>query len=563
MTILIIFPFGKSMAADKMTVPISVEWTYEGQKWANSPHKSNIVIKPQDNAPMPSVSSFDYPGDYIVYFSRPNLTKPGKYEYLLYQTNQDFEEAGMSVTYDKTVYRLIFFVQQGQDDLVTSVYAYDDSKYNEDDENANKRAQITFINDDPHIHKNNGEIVDPNDPYHPFHPDNPWYPDNPTDPTNPYLPVEPNRPTDPRNPDRNEDNTPIYPTEPSDSDRPNEPINPSLPPVEGRDSDYWPERVNPNPAPEKPFPWWPWPWTDLEDDGDIYQSLPVMREKPWWWDMLFPEEEFVPNSPAIDPSDPTNPSKPVDPSITTVPWWWDILYPGIDFDPNNPDKPREEAPSEKPWWWDKILPGHTYDPSNPVVPYIPLDPKFREKPWWWDDLFPDEIFDPTKPYIDPSDPGNPTKVVDKSTNAKPWWWDILYPDTVFDSENPDKEAEKAPREKPWWWDKIFPDSEYNPQDLPKIPNDRVSSGNNIASGSYEDRFRDRNSEYYKYGNKNGRVSATDGDSNYNSKSNGFDKNSNSNVRTGIKSLSLWLVILIIAIIAYILTKKDRNNKKNY
>lgn len=445
------------MAADNISVPISIEWTYEGKKWANSPHGSNVVIEPQDSAPMPSVSSFDYPGDYIIYFNKPNFKKPGKYLYLVYQTNQDFEEAGMSVSYDKTIYRIIFFVQQGSNGLITSVYAYDDSRYNSDDENYNKQARITFVNDDPHIHKNNGDIVNPNDPYHPFHPENPWYPDGPTDPTNPYFPVEPNRPTDPTNPDRNENNTPIYPTEPSNPDRPNEPINPSKPPIEGRDPDYWPEREEPNPIPDRPFPWWPWPWVP-EDDEFIDQNSPAIYEKPWWWDMLFPEEEFVPNRPAIDPSDPTNPLKPVNPARPEVPWWWNTLYPDIVFDPSNPNKPVEDAPSVKPWWWDKL----------------------------------------------------------------------------------------------------FPNIDYNPKNLAKVTTDPPRDDNqDLGAKSDEDRFKDNSNRFFPYGSGN-----NDSPNSSIVEGNRRDKNSKTNVKTGIRSISLWLLILVIASILYILTR-NKNKKESY
>ena len=173
MAVVIIFPFVVSMAAEKISVPISVEWNYEGQKWANSPHNANVVIKAQNGAPQPSIKSFDYLGDYIVNFTEPNFTKAGKYEYLIYQTNEDFNEEGRTVTFDKTRYRLIFFVQNTSDGLRTTAYAYDDAKYNKDDLNENKQPKIRFVNDDPHIHKNNVEIVDPSDPYHPFNPENP------------------------------------------------------------------------------------------------------------------------------------------------------------------------------------------------------------------------------------------------------------------------------------------------------------------------------------------------------------------------------------------------------
>lgn len=372
MAMIILFPFSMAKAAEKISVPISVEWNYEGQKWANSPHFANVIIQAQNGAPEPSVSSFNYPGDYKIEFYQPNFTKAGKYEYLIYQTNQDFKEEGRTVTFDKSKYRLIFFVQNGPDGLITTAYAYNEKNYDANDLNANKESKITFVNDDPHIHKNNGEIVDPSDPYHPFHPNNPWYPYDPNNPINPYLPSQPNRPTDPTNPDRNEDNTPIYPTEPIDPENPNNPMNPSNPPVPGRPDDYWPEYPKPS-NPNQPEPWLPWPWSPTDSDKTENPITPanppkiIEGEKPWWWDKIT-DEDFNPQKPPIDPTDPENPTKAVDTTRPTEPWWWEILYPGKTFDPTNPDKAVEKPPHQKPWWWDNLFPEIPYNPENPKNP---------------------------------------------------------------------------------------------------------------------------------------------------------------------------------------------------
>lgn len=163
----VIFPLLVSKADEKISIPISVEWTYEGQKWENSPHQSNVVIKALNDAPGFSNSSFNSTGNYKIEITEPNFNKAGKYEYLIYQNNEDFTEKGKTVSYDKTKYRLVFFVQNGTNGLTSSVYAYNESDYKENDNNTNKKAEIKFINDDPYKHKDNGEIVGPDDSKNP------------------------------------------------------------------------------------------------------------------------------------------------------------------------------------------------------------------------------------------------------------------------------------------------------------------------------------------------------------------------------------------------------------
>lgn len=159
--ILVLFPFAKSFASNQISVPIYVEWTYGGQKWDNSPHFSNVLIEPLNDAPNPSVSSFDYQGNYIVEFSQPNFTKTGKYEYLIYQTNEDFVEGNRTVRYDKISYRLVFSLHKNGKGLSTSVYAYDNRDYGLKDK-WSKKANIRFVNEDPFLHNKNGDILDKN-----------------------------------------------------------------------------------------------------------------------------------------------------------------------------------------------------------------------------------------------------------------------------------------------------------------------------------------------------------------------------------------------------------------
>ncbi|WP_296140406.1 hypothetical protein [uncultured Anaerococcus sp.] len=514
----IIFPFLNTKAAGEIKIPISVEWFYEGQKWASSPHFANVVIEPQDGAPAPSVSSFNYPGDYKIEFTAPEFSKPGKYKYLIYQNNKDFEEKGRSVTYGKNKYIVMFFVQNGTDGLSTSVYSFDADKVDENDKNA-KETEIKFENDDPHIHKNNGDIVDPKDPYHPFHPQNPWYPYDPMDPKNPYHPTEPNRPIDPTNPNRNEENTPIYPTEPEDKTNPNKPINPIDPPVPGRNEDYWPESPNPK------------------------------------------------------PTDPNNPSKPGDSENENGgwPWWW-------------PE-----------WPWNPVEPN---EPTNPITPSNPPKVNEGEKPWWWDKINPDKDYKPENPPIDPTDPQNPTKPVDTTRPEQPWWWDIYYPEKTFDPDKPDKPVEKPPAEKPWWWDKLFPEVPYNPED-PYHPNGKNPSKteddstspdkgnkedesiptpgkeggeNNTGDGQNKDHENDDASRKNRKDNESDLSESTvkspfsniqDDKQNqgiFGWGRNGSDRSSTGRVKTGIESVGMWLIILLIA--AYALYKLEKQKRKN-
>ncbi len=367
MALLVVMPFLKVSAADDIRVPIYVEWMYGKEKWANSPHKTNVLIEAQNDAPKPTKTSFEKSGDYIVQFNQPEFNKAGRYEYLIYQNNEDFEENGRTVTYDKKKYRLVFIVENGNDGLKISVFTYDNESFDNNDLNKGKVEAIKFLNNDPFIHRNDGSIVDPDNPYHPFNPNNPI---KPNDPNSPYQPDKPNQPTDPTNPDRNEDNTPIYPTEPRDPDNPDQPINPSKP--TNPNDNKWPPAYPPDPNKpsqpsedegdskgEKEWPSWPWNPTIPDDDENIDSN-----KKPWWRDDINPDVEYKPENPPIDPTDPNNPTKPVDTTSSVEPWWWEILYPGQVFDPANPDKPVEKPPIKKPWWWDRLFPDISYNPDK-------------------------------------------------------------------------------------------------------------------------------------------------------------------------------------------------------
>ena len=75
----LILPLVKATADSKINVPISVEWMYGKEKWANSPHKANVVIEAQNDAPKPTKTSFEKSGDYIVQFNQPEFNKAGRY----------------------------------------------------------------------------------------------------------------------------------------------------------------------------------------------------------------------------------------------------------------------------------------------------------------------------------------------------------------------------------------------------------------------------------------------------------------------------------------------------
>lgn len=182
-SIIVLFPFIDSYAINQ-AVPIGVDWFYEDEKWNNSPHRSDIKIDPINNAPLhKGVDEFYGIGDLKFNFI-PEFDKVGKYEYLVYQNNEDIEEDHMWVRYDKTVYRLIFLVQKDDNGLNISTYAYDNSIYDQNDTKKGKAADIIFKNYDPHRHRKDGSIIKPKDP------------DNTDGKKEPEYPEDPNKPID-------------------------------------------------------------------------------------------------------------------------------------------------------------------------------------------------------------------------------------------------------------------------------------------------------------------------------------------------------------------------------
>ena len=144
LAIIVLFPFVDSDASS-VSVPISVDWYYGDEKWDQSPHRSDIKVEAIGNAPAFKEDFFGI-GDLSFKF-QGEFKNPGKYEYLVYQTNDDIIEENRSVFYDKTVYRLIFYVQNSSKGLIVSAYAYNNENYS--DSNLGKSSEIKFRNNDP------------------------------------------------------------------------------------------------------------------------------------------------------------------------------------------------------------------------------------------------------------------------------------------------------------------------------------------------------------------------------------------------------------------------------
>lgn len=157
LAIIVLFPFVDSYASS-VSVPISVDWYYGDEKWDQSPHRSDVIVEPINGAPS-AKDSFSGVGDLLFNF-QPEFKNPGKYEYLVYQTNEDIIEEDKSIIYDKTVYRLIFYVQNSSKGLIVSAYAYNNENYS--DSNLGKSPEIKFRNNDPN--KNSGSATKPNKP---------------------------------------------------------------------------------------------------------------------------------------------------------------------------------------------------------------------------------------------------------------------------------------------------------------------------------------------------------------------------------------------------------------
>ena len=144
LAIIVLFPFMNSDASS-ISVPISVDWYYGDKKWDQSPYRSDIKVEAIGNA---TAVKEDFFGIGDLFFNlHPEFKNPGKYEYLVYQTNEDIIEEDISVFYDKTVYRLIFYVQNSSKGLIVSAYAYNNEDYS--DSNLGKSPEIKFRNNDP------------------------------------------------------------------------------------------------------------------------------------------------------------------------------------------------------------------------------------------------------------------------------------------------------------------------------------------------------------------------------------------------------------------------------
>lgn len=157
LAIIVLFPFVDSDASS-VSVPISVDWYYGDEKWDQSPHRSDIKVESIGNAPAFKEDFFGS-GDLSFKLER-EFNNPGKYEYLVYQTNEDIIEEDKKVIYDKTVYRLIFYVQNSSNGLIVSAYAYNNEDYS--DSNLGKSPEIKFKNNDPN--KDSGSATKPNKP---------------------------------------------------------------------------------------------------------------------------------------------------------------------------------------------------------------------------------------------------------------------------------------------------------------------------------------------------------------------------------------------------------------
>lgn len=178
LAIILLFPTQKSYAISQ-AVPIKVDWYYNEDKWDSSPHRTDLVVEPIGSAPLPKEAREFYGVGDIEFSFAPNFDNPGKYEYLIYQDNEDIEENHMWVRYDRTVYRLVFFVQVGKDGLDISSYAYDNDNYDAENVNTGKLAKIVFKNIDPAHHRKDGTIIKPSDPDHPQAKKDPQYPKDP------------------------------------------------------------------------------------------------------------------------------------------------------------------------------------------------------------------------------------------------------------------------------------------------------------------------------------------------------------------------------------------------
>lgn len=199
--IICLIPITKAWAVSKKT-PINVKWECDKDSCNKEKHIANIRIKPIGNAPI-SDDLFEIKKDGSIFFE-PDFNKAGKYEYLIYQENKDIKDDKSDITYDKTVYRLVYVVQQGPNGLEITVYAFDNDKYEKDPTNTVKISDITFINK---CKTKEGDKPDkPDTPDNPDEPDKPDKPDKPDTPDNPDKPDKPDKPNQPNKPHKPKDN---------------------------------------------------------------------------------------------------------------------------------------------------------------------------------------------------------------------------------------------------------------------------------------------------------------------------------------------------------------------
>ena len=112
--IICLIPITKSWAVSKKT-PINVKWECDKDSCNKEKQIANIRIKPIGNAPIGD-DLFEIKKGGSLFFE-PDFNKAGKYEYLIYQENKDIKDDKSEITYDRTVYRLVYVVQQGSSGL--------------------------------------------------------------------------------------------------------------------------------------------------------------------------------------------------------------------------------------------------------------------------------------------------------------------------------------------------------------------------------------------------------------------------------------------------------------
>lgn len=143
--IICLLPTTKARAVIKAT-PINVKWACKEANCQKEKHLVSIRVEPIGNAPIGD-DYYEIRGDGSFDFA-PDFAKAGKYEYLIYQENKDIKDDKIELIYDKTVYRLVYMVQEGAKGLEITAYAYDKDKYDKDPNNTGKSGDINFPNKD-------------------------------------------------------------------------------------------------------------------------------------------------------------------------------------------------------------------------------------------------------------------------------------------------------------------------------------------------------------------------------------------------------------------------------